>query len=424
MSSEIVINLNNVSKKYVIYNRPIDRLIQYLTPKETRFQEFSALYPLSLSIKKGSTVGIVGKNGSGKSTLLQMIAGTLSPTTGSIDVTGRVSALLELGAGFNPEFTGRENVYLNASILGIPYEEVKNRFKEILEFSEIEEFIDRPVKTYSSGMFVRLAFSVATLIDPDVVIIDEALSVGDEKFQRKCYNHLEKLKENGSTILFVSHSMKTVEQLCDYAYLLDSGRLIAEGEPKKIIDQYHLMLYAQENDHIKVLNQTGVQEQDTPIEVNSEKRDEPQSGGLGNNGISITDIKMFKLNGDEAYLYGTGEESEIVLKVFSHIIEENAMIGLRVKTTHGVEVYGTSTVYHDIEIGFGKNKEYKVSFKQKLDLAPGIYHVSVAIAKKVGNNDMIYYDKLSDHILFKIEQSPLRCTGIADLNTNIHISEV
>lgn len=427
MSSEIAIEIKNVSKKYLLYSKPIDRLLQYLKPKKALHKEFIALQPVSLSIHKGRTIGIVGRNGSGKSTLLQMIAGTLTPTTGSVEVKGRISALLELGAGFNPEFTGRENVFLNAAILGISPKEVEARFQEILAFSEIGEFIDRPVKTYSSGMFVRLAFSVATLIDPDVVIIDEALSVGDEKFQRKCYNHLETLKEKGCTILFVSHSMKTVEQLCDYAYLLDKGELLGEGEPKEIIDQYHLMLYAQENTHMKQINQNNkvAQSNQNVIEEQIE-----ETNGYYNentetkNGMKMFDIKMFKEDKSESYLFDSGEYGKINVNFTSYINESDIMIGLRIKTTQGVEVYGTSSIYHEMEIDVKENQSYLISFDQCFHLASGIYHVSVAIAKKIGSNDMIYYDKLSDHIFFKIEERPLLCTGIANLNANIQVVEV
>lgn len=418
--NQTAIRLDGVSKKYLIYSKPIDRLMQYISPNN-QYKEFEALQPLSLDIARGTTVGIVGRNGSGKSTLLQIIAGTLAPSTGEIKVNGRVSALLELGAGFNPEFTGRENVYLNASILGIPPKELEKKFDEILEFSEIGEFIDRPVKTYSSGMFVRLAFSVATITEPEIVIIDEALSVGDEKFQRKCYNHLEKLKDNGCTILFVSHSMKTVEQLCDYAYLLERGVLIGEGKPKKIIDQYHLLLYSHENEHMKQVNKQA----EVPQNVEIHKAEEPSLDDKQNQRkqVRIGSIKLYDQFNTESYLFRPGDYCKIVLTLDSQIDDNDVAIGLRIKTTQGIEVFGTSTLYHNLNVNLRTNNKYSVKFEQKLTLVDGTYHISAAVAKKIGSNDMAYYDKLSDSVLFKIEEIPLTATGISYLDSKISITE-
>jgi len=424
MYSEYAIQVDNVSKTYTIYSKPIDRLLQYVKPGQAQnYKKFTALKPLSIRIKKGTTVGIVGRNGSGKSTLLQMIAGTLTPTTGHIQVQGRVAALLELGAGFNPEFTGRENVYLNASILGIPPEDIAKRFHEIVQFSEIGDFIDRPVKTYSSGMFVRLAFSVATLTDPEVVIIDEALSVGDEKFQRKCYNHLEQLKKRGCTVLFVSHSMKSVEQLCDYAYLLDHGTLLGEGEPKKIIDQYHLLLYAQENEHMKSVNEQAASIEEPEDAPEESVKDESEIDDLPSDATKIRKITMQNGAGEECFVFRSGDRSKIVVEVYSGTSQEDIAVGLRIKTTQGVEVYGTSTTYRGMDVRFERKRPCTIYFEQDLNLIAGTYHISVAIAKRVGSNDMIYLDKLSDHLLFKVEEIPLTGTGIANLNTQITMRE-
>lgn len=253
MSSEVAIKVEGVSKHYHIYDQPRDRLKQFVLPRFQRatgmqvgqyYREFRALDDVSFEIRKGETVGIVGRNGSGKSTLLQMICGTLNPTGGSIQTHGRIAALLELGSGFNPEFTGRENVYLNAAILGLSKEETDRRFGDIAAFAEIGEFIEQPVRSYSSGMVVRLAFAVAINVDPDILVVDEALSVGDELFQRKCFSRIESIRNLGATILFVSHSGATVVGLCDRAILLDSGELLSMGEPKRIIGGYQKLLYA------------------------------------------------------------------------------------------------------------------------------------------------------------------------------------
>jgi lipopolysaccharide transport system ATP-binding protein len=207
-----------------------------LTPEIKKYyREFWALKSVSFNVKRGSTVGIVGKNGSGKSTLLQLICGTLSQSNGEVETNGRIAALLELGSGFNPEFTGRENVYMNSAVLGLTKDEVDSRFQDIVDFADIGLFIEQPVKTYSSGMLVRLAFAVAINVDPEILIVDEALSVGDELFQRKCFARIEAIKNKGATILFVSHSGSTIVELCDSAILLDSGEVLASGAPKDIV---------------------------------------------------------------------------------------------------------------------------------------------------------------------------------------------
>ena len=243
-SNNIAIRLENLSKCYHIYDRPQDRLKQTIIPKLRSFaggnpvqyyREFWAVNNISIEISRGETVGIIGRNGSGKSTLLQMICGTLEPTAGLVDTKGRIAALLELGAGFNPEFTGRENVYMNATVLGLTQDEINARFDRIASFADIGEFINQPVKHYSSGMYARLAFSVAINVDADILVVDEALSVGDEPFQRKCFARIEKIRANGGTILFVSHSGSTVINLCDRAILLHKGERIYTGVPKKAV---------------------------------------------------------------------------------------------------------------------------------------------------------------------------------------------
>jgi len=252
-SNDLSIHVEGLAKRYEIYAQPVDRLKQMTLPRLRRgfrlperayFSEFWALRGVDFDVRRGETVGIVGRNGSGKSTLLQIICGILTPTAGRVDVHGRIAALLELGSGFNPEFTGRENVYLNAAVLGLSRNEVDARFDDIAAFADIGEFIEQPVKTYSSGMSVRLAFAVAINVDPEILVVDEALSVGDELFQRKCFSRIEKIRANGATILFVSHSAGSVVELCDRAILLDAGEMLAQGQPKQIIGRYHKLLYS------------------------------------------------------------------------------------------------------------------------------------------------------------------------------------
>ena len=265
MSSDpFAVHVTSLSKVYTIYNRPQDRLKQSVIPRLQQlvgkqpnryFHEFWALRNVSFEVKKGETVGIIGHNGSGKSTLLQLICGTLSPTTGTIKTHGRIAALLELGSGFNPEFTGRENVYLNGAILGLSTEEIDNRFDAIAAFADIGEFIEQPVRMYSSGMVVRLAFAVQAMVDPDILIVDEALAVGDEKFQRKCFARLEELKSNGTSILFVSHSGPQIIELCERALLLEHGTRLLYTRPLQVVRAYQKLIYAPVEEQQKLIEE-------------------------------------------------------------------------------------------------------------------------------------------------------------------------
>lgn len=251
MSSEIAIRVENLSKCYQIYDRPQDRLKQSILPRlkrlvgqrsRTYFREFWALKDVSFDIGKGETIGIVGRNGSGKSTLLQIICGTLSPTSGTVEINGRVAALLELGAGFNPDFTGRENVYMSAAVLGVAKQEIDRRFEDIAAFADIGGFVEQPVKTYSSGMFARLAFAVAINMDPEILIVDEILAVGDAAFQRKCLQKFYHLRQNGCTILFVSHDQYQVKSICQRALYLEDGRQVMFGAAGRVIDEYMIQM--------------------------------------------------------------------------------------------------------------------------------------------------------------------------------------
>lgn len=243
MSLQPAIHAQNLGKCYQLYAQPKDRLKQFLWRGKRQFyQELWALREINLEIMPGEVIGIIGRNGSGKSTLLQLICGTVTPTCGEVQVNGRLAALLELGAGFNPEFTGRENIWLNAAIMGLTQSEVIDKIEQIIDFSEIRDFIDQPVKTYSSGMYVRLAFSVAVSIEPDILIIDEALSVGDGSFARKSFNRIMQLKDNGKTILFCSHSLFQIESLCSRALWINQGRLMVEGDTKHVVSAYQTFL--------------------------------------------------------------------------------------------------------------------------------------------------------------------------------------
>ena len=271
MGEEIAISIKNVSKCFKRYARPVDRLKEVLLPGKSRAEEFWALRDIDLDIPRGSTFGLVGRNGSGKSTLLQIIAGTLQPTLGSVRTDGRISALLELGSGFNPEFTGRQNIYFNGRILGMSQSEIDLRIPEIEGFAEIGEFVDQPVKTYSSGMFVRLAFAVAINVNPDILIVDEALAVGDIFFQAKCLKRLKAIQASGTTILFVSHDMNSVNSLCQAAALLQDGKVLLQGSPNDVAGVYYQSAR---------LEFEGLTEQDSILPLEVENQDQQPLGML------------------------------------------------------------------------------------------------------------------------------------------------
>ena len=244
--SDVAIRVEHLSKMYKLYNRPSDRLREALGMR-VKVQEHYALNDVNFEVRRGETVGIIGTNGSGKSTVLKIITGVVSPTKGQVTVDGRISALLELGAGFNMEYSGLENVYLNGTMIGFTKEEIDSKLEDILTFADIGDFIYQPVKSYSSGMFVRLAFAVAINIDPDILIVDEALSVGDVFFQAKCYRKFEDFKRQGKTIVFVSHDLNSISRYCDRVILLNKGNILDEGEPKKIVDLYKQILVQRED---------------------------------------------------------------------------------------------------------------------------------------------------------------------------------
>ncbi len=322
-SKDIAIRVSNFSKCYAIYDNPRDRLKQFVMPRLRRllgrppksyYREFWALRDVSFEVKKGETVGIIGRNGSGKSTLLQMICGTLNPTSGSIQTNGRVAALLELGSGFNPEFTGRENVYMNAAVLGLTTDEIDARFDDIAAFADIGDFIGQPVKTYSSGMTVRLAFAVIAHVDADILVVDEALAVGDAFFTQKCMRFLRNFMKTG-TVLFVSHDTATVVNLCGKAILLNHGQVVQIGTPKDVAEHYLATLY----ESSQVVD--GVSINDT-IVVTDQKQNPGQYRDIREALINVStlrnDIEIFQFNPDQAE-FGTGDATILSVRLLDQV---------------------------------------------------------------------------------------------------------
>lgn len=374
MSSELAIKIESLSKCYQIYDKPRDRLKQMILPRLQRlalqsprqyFSEFWALKDISVDIRKGEAVGVIGRNGSGKSTLLQLICGTLSPTQGAIETHGRIAALLELGSGFNPEFTGRENIYLNGAILGIGKERLDEKFADIVRFADIGNHLDQPVKTYSSGMFVRLAFAVQAHLEPEILIIDEALSVGDQFFQAKCYAAIRSMMENGTTVLFVSHSAATVKALCPRAILLSHGELIMDGLASKALDRYFVLGSLEANaaslanmvpdDTEVAVHRSGLDDGVplSPAQVVSSMQppfERRVSHRVGSGQARFIECRVL-LDSEEAIVVETGATLRVqaVLEALENCPYEGE-VGLVVGTIEGVELFAINSFFLGVRI--------------------------------------------------------------------------
>ncbi|MHB9101610.1 MAG: ABC transporter ATP-binding protein [Sulfuricella sp.] len=429
-SDEIAISVKNLTKKYRIFGHPGDRIKQALTFGRVRFhREFTALQDVSFEIKKGETVGIIGRNGSGKSTLLQLICGILKPTSGTVEVNGRVSALLELGAGFNPEFTGRENVYFQGAVMGIIKDEMVARFDEIAAFADIGEFIDQPVRTYSSGMFVRLAFAVAIHVEPEILVIDEALAVGDYAFQSKCMNVLRKFREQGGTILLVSHDINTVKALCDRGVCLKKDGGCQVGSADVVSEEYLRDMRSGMRGRDAVVELTGVE------------------SSSGNNG-------PFRVNADfarkvEAFRQGTGEARVTAVELLDEaglpLVEaefgQRAIVRLHIQFDAPCEVLaayymrddkhmllvGSSTLQEGIGLLYGVSGDRKiVEFVTELPLKDGPYNILTQLSTPIiPNVSSQIVDYVEDAVLFTVrERYPTKLWSKVYLKNSVSVTGV
>lgn len=409
--NDYAIRVENISKVYKLYSRNIDRLKDSLNLGKGKYKEHYALNNLSFDIKKGECVGIIGTNGAGKSTILKIITGVLSPTQGKVEIDGRISALLELGAGFNMEYTGVENIYLNGTMMGFSREEVDSRMQSILEFADIGEYVNQPVKTYSSGMFVRLAFAVAINIDPEILIVDEALSVGDVFFQSKCYKKFEEFKEAGKTIIFVSHDLSSIQKYCDRAILLDKGSKIGEGKPSEIIDMYKRAMVGMLEDEAEEEKE---QDKAQPIPLN------PDVQEYGDRLIEITGFSIIDNTGKATTTLIKGDAFTIQVKITSHIETSDPIVAFTIKDPKGTDITGTNTMFEGINVGYmSVGDERTISFKQNLDIQGGQYILSLGCTR-YENDDFKVYHRLYDVCSIAVVSSK-NTVGYYDMNSVVTV---
>ncbi|MBA3711429.1 MAG: ABC transporter ATP-binding protein [Pyrinomonadaceae bacterium] len=409
------LRVEGVSKQYRIYDRPGDRLKESLTRGRWKaHREFWALRDVSFDVARGTTTGIVGPNGCGKSTLLQIIAGTLEPTHGHVWRDGRVSALLELGAGFNPEFTGVENVTMNAALMGFSHRETEAMLPEIERFAEVGDFIHQPVRTYSSGMYVRLAFAAAVSVAPQILIIDEALAVGDAVFQHRCMRRLREMQQSGVTILFVSHDPGAVRALCSRAVLLGGGRVVADGKPAEILNRYQKIIMAREQAYEE--SQLAAEDESGGPAVDlSSAASLRHAHRHGDGSAEILSVELLDAEGRPAELVESGERLLIRKRVAYHRDAELPVSGCVIRNRHGVHVYGTNTDLLRADVGRVRRGEViEVAFAFDCWLAPGSYSLTVA----EHSVDGISFDWIDDVLIFHVS-SETSMDGVANLNASV-----
>jgi lipopolysaccharide transport system ATP-binding protein len=378
---EAVITLTGVSKCFKLYEQPVDRLKDLLLPTKSRSRDFWALRELTMQIQRGQTVGLVGQNGSGKSTLLQLIVGTLSPTTGEVQTRGRIAALLELGSGFNPEFTGRQNVFFNGRVLGLTQAEITDRFDAIAAFADIGDMLEQPVKTYSSGMFIRLAFAVVINTDPDILIVDEALAVGDIYFQQKCFQRIRELRDRGVTILFVSHDSASVFRLCDRAILLEQGNVIMDGEPKPVLDLYEAKMLRQlENQPAAPVVAAPVQTPD--VESPPSHPPTPRSGNIESDDLAqVQFVRLLDQSGQIIPTITSGSLVQIAIGIQFNQAFHAPHVGFKLRNRQGEVMFETNTHCMGESVGTVAAQELiEVRFACQVPLIDGQYTISVGVA--------------------------------------------
>lgn len=441
MNKEIILSARKLTKTYKLYASHVDRVKEALHPfRKKYYYPFNALNEVSFDVKRGDTIGIIGQNGSGKSTLLQIICGILQPTEGNIRVDGRISALLELGAGFNPEFTGRQNVYLNGAILGLKHKEINARFDAIANFADIGNFIDQPLKTYSSGMYIRLAFAVAINVDPDILVVDEALAVGDEAFQRKCFSRIQAIQKRGGTVILVSHSPQTIVELCNRTMWFDQGELLLSGNPKQVISNYQKYIYSSEKkltllkEEMKLLfqkNHSTLSSSGSDVRISRPAKNEisgqhafydpnlkPMSTIIyESRGAMIEKPIITKPNGERVNILVRGDEYIYTYYVKFTKAAHNARFGMMIKTMSGTELGGM--ISHSLANSIkyvDKGTTLRPKFSFRCVLLPGVYFLNAGVSGNVGDSDGFLH-RCIDVAMFKVQaETDLLLGGIIDFS--------
>lgn len=448
---EYAIRVRDVSKMYKLYDKNTDRLKEALGfSKKKLYHEHYALRNVNFDVKRGETVGIIGTNGAGKSTILKIITGVLNPTDGDLEIAGRISALLELGAGFNGEYTGIENVYLNGTMMGYTREEIDQKLPDILKFADIGDFVNQPVKTYSSGMFVRLAFAVAINIDPEILVVDEALSVGDVFFQAKCYKKFDEFKRKGKTILFVSHDLGSISKYCDRVILMNKGEKMAEGTPKEMIDLYKKILTGSDEDRAAVDYQLGegakandvdfasvsgattedakgrvsiLDGADDPASWKSHFTINPDVNEYGDKKAVMVDFAIIDEDGRLSNSIIKGTKFTLKSKLYFNTTVKDPIFTFTFKTVRGVDVTGTNTMYEKVYVDEAKAGEtYVASFEQEMNLQGGEYLLSMSCTSYEDGNLVAHhrcYDMASVTVI-----SDKNTTGFYDMNSVTKIEKV
>ena len=402
-----MLSAQNISKRYRLYAKPSDRIRETLPFARPRHEDFWALRDINLEIGRGETFGIVGPNGGGKSTLLQILCGILEPTTGRVVRGGRVAALLELGAGFNPEFSGRENIYLNGEIMGRTRAQIDAALPSIERFAGIGAFLERPVKTYSSGMHVRLAFSVAIHVDPEILIVDEALAVGDAVFANRCVRKFQELQESGVTIVFVSHDLGLVKQVCDSAIFIQEGRVQAEGEPSMVINRYVGTVLEKQRAWVA---------EAAAAPVNGLQ----PSHRHGDRIAEVTEVELYGDDGEPVRAVDAGERVTVRVRTHFHGEQPEPMVGILIRTRTGLEVFGTNTKVEETPLpACAPGDSIEVEFSFECHLTPQEYTLTVATQHPSGHS----HDWLDDAIAFRVFDPKTRA-GVANLDTTIKIAKL
>lgn len=418
---ETIIKIENVSKKFKLYyDRPLSLKERVVRGSKGAYKEFYALDNVSFDIKKGSTVGLLGQNGCGKSTLLKIINRTMFPEEGKVTVKGKVASLIELGAGFHPELSGRENIYTNATIFGFTREEIDERIPEIIRFSELEDFIDNPIRTYSSGMYARLGFSVAIHVDADILLVDEILGVGDMNFQAKCANKIYEMRKQGITIVMVSHDMSSIDRLCDYAVWLDHGHKMDEGQPHYILNRYMEFMAGKQEERVKQeVEEVNTEQQAENIdEVNKDRieiADITHMGShFGTGDVIFTDVQILDEKGVDKRSFQSGDDINIIASYKSQVPLEqlNVNIGIEIRSKDGTHIYGTNTARDGSQgLRVKENGQIEVRLK-KLELIEGTYTIGLALANP---EETLSYDHYHEMVEIKIFSS-VKDIGIYRIN--------